>query len=229
MLMSTLILLRHGQSLWNLANLFTGWVDVPLSNKGIQEAIDAGKKVAHVNISAIYTSTLMRAQQTAMLAMAQHDAGKTPVMQHTDAQQAEWGEIYAEASAKHTIPVFSDWHLNERYYGELQGLDKDETRTRYGEEQVHIWRRSFDVPPPKGESLEMTAARTLPYFNDMIVPHLKAGESILIAAHGNSLRSIVMSLENLSQEQVLSLELPTGVPRAYDVDGEGMFVRDESI
>lgn len=217
--MATLILLRHGQSLWNLANLFTGWVDVPLSRKGVDEAIKAGKQIADIKIDIIFTSTLMRAQQTAMLAMSEHHSGKTPVMQHTEGQQGEWSDIYSKTVEAQTIPVYADWHLNERYYGELQGLDKDETRAKYGEDQVHIWRRSFDVPPPNGESLEMTAERTLPYFEQEVLPKLSKGQNILIAAHGNSLRSIAMSLESLTPEQVLKLELPTGVPRIYDYKG----------
>ena len=220
--MSTLILLRHGQSAWNLCNLFTGWVDVPLTAKGIEEALEAGRQIADIDIEVIFTSTLMRAQQTAMIAMSQHKTTKVPVMQHQEGQQAQWSKIYNDKVHANTIPVHADWHLNERFYGELQGLDKDETRQKYGEEQVHIWRRSFDVPPPEGESLAMTAERTLPYFDEHILPQLKAGKNVLVAAHGNSLRSIAMQLEQLTPEQVLKLELPTGVPRFYHFD-QGTF------
>lgn len=224
--MSILILLRHGQSAWNLCNLFTGWVDVPLSTTGIDEALNAGRQIAHIDIDVIFTSTLMRAQQTAMIAMSEHKTDKVPVMQHLQGQQAQWSKIYNDKSAANTIPVYTSWHLNERFYGELQGLDKDETRQKYGEEQVHIWRRSFDVPPPHGESLEMTAQRTLPYFDEHILPQLKSGRNVLVAAHGNSLRSIAMQLEQLTPEQVLQLELPTGVPRLYQFEQEHFVLLD---
>lgn len=213
--MSQLILLRHGQSMWNMDNRFTGWVDVPLSGKGVEEALQAGREIADQPIDMIFTSTLVRAQQTAMLAMSQHRSKKVPIMQHPTGQMAERTKIYASDAEDNSIPVFTDWHLNERYYGELQGANKQQTRDKYGDEQVHIWRRSFDVPPPAGESLAMTCERTIPYFTQHIVPTLADGQSILVAAHGNSLRSIVMHLENLSPEQVLQLEIATGVPRIY--------------
>ncbi|MCB1081519.1 MAG: 2,3-bisphosphoglycerate-dependent phosphoglycerate mutase, partial [Chlamydiia bacterium] len=127
----------------------------------------------------------------------------------------EWGKIYDPKAKEHTIPVIEAWQLNERMYGELQGLNKDEAREEFGVEQVHIWRRSFDTPPPKGESLEMTAKRSIPYFKETIIPHLQEGKNVLVSAHGNSLRSIVMHLEGLTNEQVLKLEIPTGVPLCY--------------
>jgi len=213
--MPTFIILRHGQSAWNLCNLFTGWVDVPLTAVGIEEALKAGRQIADIVIDVIFTSALMRAKQTAMIAMSQHNTDKVPVIQHRQGQQAQWSKIYNDKTAANTIPVYADWHLNERFYGKLQGLDKDETLHKYGAEQVHVWRRGFDVPPPEGESLEMTAERTLPYFEAHIIPQLNEGRNVLVAAHGNSLRSIAMSLEKLSSEQVLQLELPTGVPRFY--------------
>ncbi|MCH9644557.1 MAG: 2,3-bisphosphoglycerate-dependent phosphoglycerate mutase [Gammaproteobacteria bacterium] len=214
--MPIMILLRHGQSMWNAANLFTGWVDVPLSSQGIQEALEAGKQIADTPIDCIYTSTLMRAQQTAMIAMAQHHSQKVPMMLHEEgSQQQTWSKIYSEQTEQDMIPVHADWHLNERYYGELQGCNKQQTREKYGEEQVKIWRRSFDVPPPEGESLEMTAKRTIPYLNETIIPALQQGNNILVSAHGNSLRSIVMEIEGLSKEAVLQLEIATGVPIFY--------------
>lgn len=210
-----LILVRHGQSMWNLKNLFTGWVDVPLSEQGVQEALSAGKQIADYKIDKIFVSELMRAQQTAMLMMISHSSGKVPVLKHNSGKMSEWASIHSEKALSDVIMVEPDWHLNERYYGELQGANKDEAREKFGEEQVHIWRRSYDVPPPDGESLELTAKRTIPYFKDNIESNLNSGENCLVAAHGNSLRSIVMELEGLSKEEVLSLELATGKPRVY--------------
>ena len=192
--MSLLILLRHGQSQWNLENRFTGWVDVPLSPKGEEEARSAGQKLKVYKIDKTYTSALKRAQETLRLALLE--------------------------AGKNGVPIEKDQALNERHYGDLQGLNKTETAKKFGGEQVRIWRRSYDVAPPNGESLKDTAARTIPYFEKKIIPDLKAGKNVLIAAHGNSLRSITMQLEHLTQEQVLELEIPTGVPIVYEMDGE---------
>ncbi len=225
--MSLLILMRHGQSMWNSANLFTGWVDVPLTNKGIDEAISGGKQIADLPIDEVHVSTLIRAQMTAMIALAQHSSGRTPVFQYesngdsmseNESRMTEWAQPRGEVD---TLPVYVSWKLNERMYGDLQGLDKQETRDKYGDDQVHIWRRSYDVPPPNGESLELTADRTIPYLNDRILPSLNDGRNVFIAAHGNSLRSIVMSIEGLSREEVLSLEIPTGVPIVYEHSDSG--------
>ncbi|MEC8541647.1 MAG: histidine phosphatase family protein [Candidatus Thermoplasmatota archaeon] len=222
---SQLILMRHGQSMWNSAGLFTGWVDVPLTNQGIDEAIDGGKIIADYDIDEVHVSTLIRAQMTAMLALAQNNHGKTPVFQYPDvgsgevseneARMLEWAQIKGDTSGNDILPVHVSWQLNERMYGDLQGLNKAATREKYGDEQVHIWRRSFDVPPPNGESLELTAKRTIPYLEQNIIPQLEVGKTVFVAAHGNSLRSVIMSIESLSKEQVLSLEVPTGVPIIY--------------
>jgi len=192
--MATLVLLRHGESQWNQENRFTGWVDVPLSERGRLEARQAGEtlKAAGLRFDRAYTSALRRAQDTLTIVL--------------------------EVLGQTTIPIIKDQALNERHYGELQGLNKAETAKKFGDAQVHIWRRSYDVAPPGGESLKDTAARTLPYFERGDPAHLKAGRTILIAAHGNSLRSIVMELEHLTQEQVLELNLGTGVPYVYDFD-----------
>jgi 2,3-bisphosphoglycerate-dependent phosphoglycerate mutase len=190
--MSTLVLLRHGQSQWNLENKFTGWVDVPLTALGEEEARGAGAKLKGIRFDKAYTSDLQRAQKTLALAL--------------------------EVSGQPNVPVTRNQALNERHYGDLQGLDKAETAKKYGDEQVKIWRRSYDIPPPNGESLQDTAARTLPYFNQHVVPDLKAGKNIIVAAHGNSLRSIVMELDKLTREQVLELNLDTGVPTVYEFD-----------
>jgi len=195
--MPTLVLVRHGQSQWNLDNKFTGWVDVPLTAQGEAEARAAGEKLKNYKFDVAFTSDLQRAQRTLSLIM----------------QTAKFKDL----------PVYMDWALNERHYGGLQGLNKAETAKKYGDEQVKIWRRSYDVPPPKGEdgmteSLKDTRARTIPYYETRIVPHLKKGENVLVAAHGNSLRSIVMYLENMTPEQILALNLDTGIPRVYEMD-----------
>ncbi len=213
--MGKLVLIRHGQSVWNLKNVFTGWVDVPLSPKGIEEAQEAGKTLSNINFDIIYTSVQIRALETAMIAMAYNESEKTPVVMHNEGKMQDWGKIYNPQMEGDKIPVIRDWHLNERYYGELQGLNKAETAKKYGDEQVHQWRRSYDVPPPNGECLKDTAARTIPFFKENIYTRLEKGENILISAHGNSLRSIVMHLDNLTEEEVLKLEIPTGKPIIY--------------
>lgn len=214
--MSQLIMMRHGQSKWNEMNLFTGWVDIPLSEKGIQEALDGGKLIRDIPIDIIFTSSLVRAQMTAFLVLSEHHTTKVPVVLHEGEGQLEaWGKIYGEEARHHIIPVIRSWELNERMYGELQGLNKAETMEKFGAEQVKIWRRSYDTPPPKGESLAMTASRSIPYFQDKIVPYLKNGKNVFIAAHGNSLRSIIMHLDGLSKDEVINLELSTGTPILY--------------
>jgi len=193
--MPELILLRHGQSQWNLENKFTGWVDVPLSEKGQAEARAAGEKLRGRTIDKLYTSVLQRAIDTATLAF--------------------------ETAGIAGIPTVRDAALNERMYGDLQGLDKDDARKRWGEDQVKIWRRSYDIQPPGGESLADTAARVIPYWESTILPDVKAGKNVLIAAHGNSLRALAMHLEGLTKEQVLELEIPTGRPILYDMAADG--------
>ena len=191
--MTILVLIRHGQSVWNATNRFTGWTDVELSEKGEIEAATAGEQLADVRFDVVHTSALTRAQRTAEIVMSKNLGS---------------GEI----------PTKQDERLNERHYGDLQGLNKAETAEIHGAEQVHIWRRSFDVPPPGGESLEMTAERTIPYFVEEIIPDLGSGMNVLVAAHGNSLRSIVMYIEAISPEDITSLEIPTGVPMCYKFD-----------
>ena len=222
-----LILMRHGQSMWNAAELFTGWVDVPLSKKGIEEAISSGTEISEMQIDEIHTSALIRAQMTAMIVMAQHSSAATPVFQYDSAggdenqqKMNDWAQIRGD-DIKEVIPVYVSWKLNERMYGNLQGLNHAKSRAKWGDEQIHIWRRSYDTPPPEGESLELTAARTIPYIQEVIMPSLNDGNCIFITAHGNSLRSIIMHLDDLSREEVLSLEVPTGQPIIYEmVDGK---------
>ena len=197
---SKLVLVRHGQSEWNERNLFTGWKDPKLTDLGIQEAIKAGDllETRNLKFDLMFTSDLFRAQETGRLILEQ--------MNQTD------------------IQVIEDQSLNERNYGDLAGLNKDEAREKWGEEQVHIWRRSFDVPPPGGESLKNTAERVLPYFEIKIIPKVKEGLNILIAAHGNSLRALVMELEKISSEEIVKLEIATGDPLTYEYTN-GDFVR----
>ena len=188
---SYLVLVRHGQSEWNEKNLFTGWKDPKLTSRGVDEAIKAGKelKEAGYSFDKMFTSDLFRAQDT--------------------------GRIILEQMNLASIEVIKDISLNERNYGDLAGLNKDEARKEWGEDQVHIWRRSFDVPPPGGESLKDTADRVLPYFKENIIPELIQGLNILVAAHGNSLRALVMELEEISSEEIVELEISTGVPLVY--------------
>ncbi len=195
--MPTLVLVRHGQSLWNLQNRFTGWVDVPLTEHGIGEARAAGEKLKGMQFDVAYTSALTRAQHT--LQLIQEAMGTQ-------------------------IPVIRDQALNERHYGDLQGLNKDDTRAKYGDEQVHIWRRSFDTPPPNGEALKQTSERTIPFYEGCIFGDLKQGRNVLVVAHGNSNRSIVMALEKLSGDEIMKVELATGVPVVYEVALDGSVV-----
>ncbi|RWR93019.1 2,3-bisphosphoglycerate-dependent phosphoglycerate mutase [Cinnamomum micranthum f. kanehirae] len=222
---TALILIRHGESLWNAKNLFTGCVDVPLTKKGVEEAIEAGKRISNIPVDMIYTSALIRAQMTAMLAMTQHRRKKVPIIMHNESEQAKaWSQVFSEETKKQSIPVIAAWQLNERMYGELQGLNKQETADRFGKEQVHEWRRSYDIPPPNGESLEMCAERAVAYFKEHIEPQLLSGKHVMIAAHGNSLRSIIMYLDKLTSQEVISLELSTGIPMLY-IFKEGKFIR----
>ena len=214
--MSRLILLRHGESQWNKENLFTGWVDIPLSTRGIEEALQAGERLKNSPIDVIFCSTLIRSTMTAMLAMSIHESKKTPVILHSRGKLRDWGVIYSDKTAGKTIPVFTADALNERMYGALQGLNKQELREQYGAEQVQLWRRSYRTCPPEGESLYITLKRALPYFKRTILPRLVLGEQVLISAHGNSLRAIIKYIEDISDEEISSLEIPTGVPLFYD-------------
>ena len=197
---SNLVLVRHGQSEWNKENLFTGWKDPNLTEKGIEEASKAGKKLKanEMKFDVMFTSDLIRAQET--------------------------GRIILEEMDQTDITVVKDICLNERNYGDLAGLNKDDARKKWGDEQVHIWRRSFDVPPPGGESLKDTAERVLPYFEANIRTKVVDGLNILVAAHGNSLRALVMELEQISPEEIVKLEIGTGDPLIYECN-EGKIVR----
>ena len=193
-----LVLVRHGQSEWNAKNLFTGWKDPGLTDQGVAEAINAGRLILEQNIrfDLMYTSMLSRAQKTGDIILG--------VLNHKE------------------VPILKNEALNERDYGSLAGLNKDDARKQWGEDQVHIWRRSFDIPPPDGESLKDTADRVLPYFETEIMPKVISGSSILIAAHGNSLRALIMKLDSISPEDIVKLEIPTGAPIQYEFTPDGI-------
>ena len=201
---STLVLVRHGQSQWNKENLFTGWKDPDLTDKGIEEAINPGQKIKQTNINFDfhYTSKLKRAQRTGNLIMK--ELGKD-------------------------IDTSENEALNERDYGDLSGLNKDDARKKWGDEQVHIWRRSYDIPPPGGESLKNTAERVLPYFENIIYPELRNQKNILISAHGNSLRALIMFLEKISEDEIVKLEIATGQPIIYKFDNDFQLVTKEIL
>jgi len=198
--MAKLVLVRHGESLWNLENRFTGWVDVPLTEKGRAEAKRAAQLLSGMPFQVAYTSVLVRAQETLDLMLA---------------------------SLGREIPVIRDAALNERHYGDLQGLNKADTARRYGDEQVKLWRRSYDVAPPNGESLEMTSKRTLPFFDRAIMGDVRLDKNVLVVAHGNSIRSIVMKLDGLTKQQVLELNLDTGIPVVYEMASDGQVLSKE--
>ncbi|MDQ3539024.1 MAG: 2,3-diphosphoglycerate-dependent phosphoglycerate mutase [Actinomycetota bacterium] len=195
--MSLLILLRHGQSTWNAENRFTGWVDTPLSAEGREEARRGGERLAsqRVSVDRAFTSTLIRAIDT--------------------------GRIVLDELGQQNLEQVRAWQLNERFYGALTGRNKAQTAEEFGSEQVHIWRRSYDIAPPGGESLADTARRTLPYFNAVVLPATREVATVLMSAHGNSLRSIVKELDGLDDDAVTRLEIPTGVPVVYELDGDG--------
>jgi len=192
--MPKLVCVRHGQSEWNLQNKFTGWVDVDLTEKGEKEAINAGEKLKGYHFDFAFSSLLKRANRTM--------------------------DFILKGIGQSDLHVARDQNLNERMYGELQGKNKAEVSAEFGEEQVHIWRRSYDIPPPGGESLKDTRERVIPYYTEHIEPLLKSGKDIIIVAHGNSLRALVMHLEHLSPEEILKKEIPTGTPYIYDLDGD---------
>jgi 2,3-bisphosphoglycerate-dependent phosphoglycerate mutase len=201
----TLVLVRHGQSEWNLKNLFTGWKDPDLTELGIEEAKTGGKALKDYGIKfdIAFTSVLQRAQKTLTLVL--------------------------DEIGQPGLETIKDQALNERDYGDLSGLNKDDARAKWGEEQVHIWRRSYDIPPPGGESLRDTGARVWPYYLTDILPRVLAGQNVLVAAHGNSLRSLVMVLDRLTKEQILALNLATGVPMVYKLNADSTVASKEVL
>ncbi len=215
--MGRLTLIRHGQSIWNQQNRFTGWIDVSLSHTGVDEAQRAAALLADQRFDLAFTSALLRAQDTLYeILRYNHHCSQYLRIHETG---SEWYEHFmATQSDTSELKIYVSDKLNERYYGDLQGLNKDKARQQFGREQVHIWRRSYDTAPPNGESLAMTAARTLPYYQSHVVPCLQQGKHVLIAAHGNSLRAIIMHIEQMTAAQIVAYELNTGCPHIYDFD-----------
>ena len=216
--MPKLFLVRHGQSQWNLENRFTGWIDVPLSKKGIDEAISAGKKLKDIEFDTMYVSHMLRAIQTLHYILVESNSKKTPIIYHEEKRIHDWEHHTGDPRSE--IPIYMSIDLAERYYGDLQGLNKQKTREEYGGEQVHLWRRSYDINPPNGESLKGTCERTIPYYKKHILKDLQDGKTVLVSAHDNSLRSITMYVENISEKEIPNVEIPTGVPIVYTFDIE---------
>ncbi len=221
--MTYLILVRHGESMWNIANKFTGWVDVPLTEVGIHEALISAKKLQKIPIDVAFTSELIRAQETLMLILASQ--GKTGIFKHKNKKRRNNWYIHGKRFEKTEIPIHISEKINERYYGDLQGLNKDVARKKWGLKQVHAWRRSYATAPPNGESLKDVVKRAVPYFQKEIVPLLKKKKNVIVAAHGNSLRAIIKHVENISEEEIPNLELQTGVPIIYKFV-RGKFVKE---
>lgn len=213
--MGKLILVRHGNSMWNKKNIFTGWVDVSLSKQGVKEAFEAGKVLSKLKFDDVYTSALLRAQMTLQLLMLENEDERTLVMSHSGDDRYERGVNNASI-----LKVNISEALNERYYGDLQGKEKEAFKKEVGENLFKTYRRSFDVPPPNGESLEMTINRTLPYFDTEILPKLKDGKTVLIVAHGNSLRGIVKEVMTISDEEIVNYEIATGNPLIFNYENQ---------
>ncbi|MCK4843044.1 MAG: 2,3-bisphosphoglycerate-dependent phosphoglycerate mutase [Methylococcales bacterium] len=225
--MAKLVLVRHGQSVWNLQNRFTGWIDVPLSKKGIKEALNAGKLLKDFKFDVAFTSALIRAQDTLYEILNVNNNSKYFLWVHED--KSDWYKKFKETKDdKDILKVYTSEKLNERYYGDLQGLNKEDTIKKFGQVKVHLWRRSFDVPPPNGESLEMTAKRTIPYFKTKILKELNAGKDVLVVAHGNSLRSIIMFIEDMPDEDIIEFEIATGSSHIYTFESN-MNIQDKQI
>jgi 2,3-bisphosphoglycerate-dependent phosphoglycerate mutase len=213
--MAKLYLLRHFKSQWNKENRFTGWVDNPISEEGIQASENIAQEFVGFNMDVIYTSPLTRNQQT-VLRTLRLIGGKYPIFQYFEGQMKKWGNF--EGGGNY-IPAFVSEKLNERYYGKLQGLNKEETIKKYGQDQVRLWRRSYDIAPPGGESLKDVCKRTTPFYKKYVEKDLKAGKNVLIVASHNSLRAIVKYIENISDEKIIDVELPFGALTKYDFDG----------
>lgn len=223
--MVKLILVRHGQSLWNLENKFTGWIDLSLSQKGIEEAQQAGKSLQNIPFTTAFTSNLIRAQMTLFEIMKQNSNTYGLLRVHPNDSS---NYSHTQADLSHFTQLHISEELNERFYGDLQGLNKDEVKKEHGEEQVKLWRRSYDIAPPNGDSLKETKETVEPYLHNTILPELSKG-NCLIAAHGNSLRAIVMELEKLTPEEISKIEIPTGRPIVYTLDEHHTIIKKEQL
>lgn len=215
--MSKLVLVRHGLSRWNMQNRFSGWVDMPLAEQGIVEAQRCAKELQQLPIDICFTSELSRAQETMSIILTKQT--RTGIFIHDSAKYRSWSIGANQIDGTDEIPIFSTQLLNERYYGALQGMDKDEARRKYGEQNVLTWRRSYDVRPPKGESLKDVYERTVPFFNRVVMKHLKKGKNVVVSAHGNSLRAILKSLESIGDNEIVNLEFFNGRPIIYQYVG----------
>lgn len=212
-----LTLLRHGESIWNQQNRFTGWVDVSLSRDGMEEAITAGLLLKEQRFDVAFTSSLLRAQDTLYEVLKQNLYCDQYMRIHESG--SEWYKHFSPSEDDLTeLKIYISDRLNERFYGDLQGRNKQEVSREFGAEQVHLWRRSYDVPPPNGESLTMMAERAIPYYRKNIIPYLQQGKSVMITAHGNSLRALIMHIEAMTSEQILAYNLETGTPHLYHFD-----------
>ncbi len=223
---SQLILVRHGESQWNLENRFTGWMDVPLSKKGLDEAISAGKKLKDIEFDKMYVSHMLRAIQTLHYILIESNSKRTPIIYHEEKRINDREHHTGDPNSE--IPIYMSVDLAERYYGNLQGLNKQKTREKYGDKQVHLWRRDFTVKPPDGESLKNTCERTTPYYKKYIFRDLQEDKTVLVSAHGNSLRAITMYVENISEQEIPNVEIPTGIPIVYTFD-ENMKLLDKKF
>jgi 2,3-bisphosphoglycerate-dependent phosphoglycerate mutase len=221
--MAYLILVRHGESMWNCANKFTGWVDVPLSDKGIRQARSCAKKLAGLKIDIAFTSKLERAQETLLIILSKQKY--TGIFLHKSKKSDKWG-YHPKRFEKNEIPIYSSYKLNERFYGKLQGINKDVARKKWGKPQVFEWRRSYDTKPPGGESLKDTVKRAVPYFKSEVIPNLKKGKNVIVSAHGNSLRGIIKYIDKISSEEISHLDLRMGIPIVYKYS-KGKLIRDK--
>ncbi len=214
--MAYLILIRHGDSFWNKEghNCFTGWVDVANLPSGVKKLIKAGKILENRKIDIAFTSELYRGIETAMTVLSFNKVSGTPIIIHKDDKISKLSRFYHNDFGKF-VPVIKAWQLNERYYGELQGMNKDKAREKFGKDLVFLWRRSYKTPPPKGESLEETTKRVVSYFKKAIIPELKKGKNVLIGAHGNSLRALIKHIEFIGDEEITKLEIKKGIPLEY--------------
>ena len=225
--MGKLVLIRHGESLWNGRSLFTGWVDVPLTQAGIVEASRASHRIAAIDFDVAYTSALIRSIQTAFIVLLCDTKHRSPYLVHTsDFFHRKWYNRFFHAELHNMIPVYRCWQLNERYYGDLQGLSKSKIADIYSVDKVLSWRKGYTARPPKGESLRDTSRRVIPFFNRVILKQLEEGKNVLVSAHSNTLRSIVMNLEQMDEAQVVGLEVETASIVVYDY-ADGKFTRDE--
>eukprot|EP00002_Diphylleia_rotans_P004274 TRINITY_DN13080_c0_g1_i2.p1 TRINITY_DN13080_c0_g1~~TRINITY_DN13080_c0_g1_i2.p1 ORF type:complete len:271 (-),score=58.39 TRINITY_DN13080_c0_g1_i2:150-962(-) len=224
-----LILIRHGESTWNKQNMYAGWTDIPLTEKGIQEALDGGRTIKDIPIDVVFVSNLVRSQLTAMLVLSVHSSQKTPVFYSlSHDQHPRYNGIFGSKTKDDTIPVFCSTLMNERHYGNLQGVPKDELKKLYTEQELSSWRYSYDNPPPDGESFEMVSRRTGQFIQEFVIPLVEKGLNVVLSGHGTANRTIMMHLEKRGpSEDLLHQTMETGVPHLFEYVGDGLFRRAE--